>query len=284
MPSMTLTCAICDKPMQKSRTSAPQGEAAHNACKSKAHGLSGYRQGCRCETCRDAQNKACSEYSKKRTAEDGVHLSAQWRRAKRGVDPLAVVNCTLCGKALRYVRTDQVARPMHKACKDAAPQWRREGRPNPKIEAFRQRASKAAKGTTGGKRVFTAGNCGWCGEYFVKAQAKWCSVKCKDSARFAAKSQVAFKVSPKVRRSIYERDGWICQLCLLPVDETLHYLDNWAASLDHIIPQSHQLIPDHSPNALRLAHRWCNSARGDGANMVESELVTRAHAGLLLAA
>jgi len=33
MPSMTLTCRICEKPMQKSRTSKPQGEAAHNTCR-----------------------------------------------------------------------------------------------------------------------------------------------------------------------------------------------------------------------------------------------------------
>jgi 5-methylcytosine-specific restriction endonuclease McrA len=47
------------------------------------------------------------------------------------------------------------------------------------------------------------------------------------------------------------------------VDITLHYFHPLSATLDHIIPQSHMLIPDHSDRNLRLAHRSCNSARGD---------------------
>ncbi|MFC7330808.1 MULTISPECIES: HNH endonuclease [Nocardiopsidaceae] len=65
------------------------------------------------------------------------------------------------------------------------------------------------------------------------------------------------------RLAIYERDGWICQLCSEPVDPDLPYLDNWAASLDHIVCQAWTDEPDHSPENLRLAHRWCNSVRGD---------------------
>jgi hypothetical protein len=61
-------------------------------------------------------------------------------------------------------------------------------------------------------------------------------------------------------------------------------LSDYAASLDHIIPQSMQLIPDHSPSNLRLVHRWCNSARGDGTNMAKDELIARATAMHLEAA
>lgn len=283
MPSMTLTCCICNLPMQKAKTSKPQGEASHHKCRD-SHGAYGYRKGCRCDKCKAGHNASCLEYAKMRHAADGVSLSAQWRRAQRGVASLVTVECVICSKPLGYVRTDQVERPMHKACKATAPNWIRRGTPSPRVEAFNRKIERAALGTTGGKRVFTAGNCGWCGEYFIRAQAKWCSSKCKESSRFALKSIASFKISPKARIAIYERDGWTCQLCQHPVDRELHYLNAWAASLDHVIPQSHQLIPDHSPAALRLAHRWCNSARGDGTNMDESELVRRASETLGLTA
>jgi hypothetical protein len=49
-------------------------------------------------------------------------------------------------------------------------------------------------------------------------------------------------------------------------------LDDWAPSLDHIEPQSWALIPDHSPANLRLAHRWCNSVRGDLSHYTDDDL------------
>lgn len=70
-------------------------------------------------------------------------------------------------------------------------------------------------------------------------------------------------VPRSVRLEVYERDGWICQLCSGPVDPDADPLDNWAATLDHIVPRSHTLIPDHRPENLQLAHRWCNSVKGD---------------------
>lgn len=66
-----------------------------------------------------------------------------------------------------------------------------------------------------------------------------------------------------VRLAIYERDGWICQLCFEPVDPDLHFNHRMAATLDHIECQSWALVPDHRPENLRLAHRSCNSIRRD---------------------
>lgn len=71
------------------------------------------------------------------------------------------------------------------------------------------------------------------------------------------------KFSRQFRLAIYERDGWTCQLCGDPVDWTLDPFDPWAATLDHIVCQAWTDEPDHSPSNLRLAHRWCNSLRGD---------------------
>jgi len=36
-----------------------------------------------------------------------------------------------------------------------------------------------------------------------------------------------------------------------------------SATLDHLVPQSLAITPDHSANNLRIAHRRCNSARGN---------------------
>lgn len=70
-------------------------------------------------------------------------------------------------------------------------------------------------------------------------------------------------IEPKLRHQIYERDNWTCQLCNEPIDRDAHRNTNYAPSLDHIVPQSHTLIPDHSPTNLRTVHRLCNSRRGD---------------------
>lgn len=70
-------------------------------------------------------------------------------------------------------------------------------------------------------------------------------------------------VSPRVRQSIYERDGWVCQLCMTAVDRNLHPNNLMGPTLDHIVCQSWSQAPDHSPKNLRLAHRSCNSRRGN---------------------
>jgi len=114
--------------------------------------------------------------------------------------------------------------------------------------------------------ALVAGQCGYCPTYFIAAPGgRYCSDKCATNAswkrRYDRRGQ--FKVTDKLRLAIYERDGHLCQLCNGPVDIALHHHDRMSATLDHIIPQSHMLIPDHSESNLRLAHRGCNSARGD---------------------
>ena len=119
---------------------------------------------------------------------------------------------------------------------------------------------------------FTSGPCSFCGEGFTgRAGSVYCSPQCGDRAawkrRYDRKGE--FSVSTRTRLSIYERDGWLCQLCCGTVDPSEPTNNRWGHTLDHIIPQSHQLVPDHSPSNLRLAHRLCNSLRGDGTRGVE---------------
>lgn len=89
MPSMTLTCRVCNLPMQRGRTSQPQGEAAHNACRSgrestrSQHGASGYRGGCRCEECRAGQVSKMKDYADLYRKKNGIHPITAYRRAFR---------------------------------------------------------------------------------------------------------------------------------------------------------------------------------------------------------
>lgn len=118
--------------------------------------------------------------------------------------------------------------------------------------------------------VFYGGECAWCGAGFTRAAPRGSGVPetCGDACRKRlAKSRrdSRFAVPIKMRLSVYERDGFICQLCFDPVDVALPANDVWSATLDHIVCQSWTAEPDHSAANLRLAHRWCNSKRGNRA-------------------
>ena len=67
-------------------------------------------------------------------------------------------------------------------------------------------------------------------------------------------------IEPDVRLSIYDRDYWICHLCSEPVVRNAHFNDDYAPSLDHIIPRSKGGTDE--PENLATAHRICNSVRG----------------------
>lgn len=127
-------------------------------------------------------------------------------------------------------------------------------------------------------RMFVNGQCVWCGDHFTSevwgrsTPPLCCSAVCAKRRQWANKGQTSNWIVPRRRREIYERDNWTCQLCNGPVDKTLHYSHDWAASLDHIVPRSRQLVPDHSNGNLRLAHRWCNAVLGDGTYYTEHDL------------
>lgn len=73
-------------------------------------------------------------------------------------------------------------------------------------------------------------------------------------------------VNSATRLSIYERDGWTCQLCEGRVDPDAEVFAD-RASLDHIVPRSRG-GSDESSN-LRLAHVGCNARRGDRVDVLE---------------
>lgn len=60
---------------------------------------------------------------------------------------------------------------------------------------------------------------------------------------------------------VYDRDGWLCGICTLPVDPALTWPDPGSVSLDHITPVS--LGGSHTRDNTRCSHLGCNSKRGN---------------------
>lgn len=68
-------------------------------------------------------------------------------------------------------------------------------------------------------------------------------------------------ISLERRLAIYERDGWVCQICDEPIDRNADPITGGRApSLDHVRPRSLGGADDDAN--LRTAHRDCNAKRG----------------------
>lgn len=187
------------------------------------------------------------------------------------------VPCVLCGGSTGYLAGSKKS-PLSPTCnkcrRATGVRSRRSGKAISR-GAQRRRAAAKRLGVQLAPldRIFIQGNCASCRQPFTSTdlRSRFCSKEClrrgepRPPRRKAPKwpKPHGGRIPGPVRRSIYERDGWVCQLCMSPVDRKLHYLDPMAATLDHIECQSWVLIPDDTPRNLRLAHRRCNTARGD---------------------
>lgn len=115
--------------------------------------------------------------------------------------------------------------------------------------------------------TWTQGACNHCGEQFTRRSliARYCTDTCSKRAKWNRlyKDRGDFSPTPRARHTIYARDNWTCQLCFTPIDTSVHYQHPMSGTLDHIIPQSYGLKPEHTPTNLRTTHRQCNSERGN---------------------
>ena len=113
--------------------------------------------------------------------------------------------------------------------------------------------------------------CEYCGVVFgaTKRRSRYCSDECravdKNRANWKhlnarrARLRDAF-VESFDRREIFERDGWICQLCTAPIDRELRWPHPMSASLDHIIPIARD--GEHSRANSQASHLTCNVRKG----------------------
>lgn len=203
-----------------------------------------------------------------------THYNAEYRKP----NPTAEFICPACGctflkeraRASTYARLFCSA-TCHNLKRRAEAQAVVLWAPKPALHAFITKAPSPQRHTP---RTWTNGQCLACASVFTdrQGQARYCSRECgRRHTRREWKERTNRIVPRAVRAQVYKRDAGICQLCTLPVDMSLPWNDDWAASLDHIICQSWTLIPDHSPSNLRLAHRMCNSVRADGRTSVRMQ-------------
>lgn len=59
---------------------------------------------------------------------------------------------------------------------------------------------------------------------------------------------------------VFDRDGWICQICDQPIDTRARHPDPRSVSLDHIVPLSRG--GEHSRANCQTAHLICNLKKG----------------------
>ena len=96
---------------------------------------------------------------------------------------------------------------------------------------------------------------------------RFCSDEClnrffKEEYKATRKEQMRAAFVRYVRfERIYKRDKGICQICGYPVKHDKEPSDAMAATIDHIVPLSRG--GKHHPENCQLAHRICNSLKGD---------------------
>lgn len=131
--------------------------------------------------------------------------------------------------------------------------------------------------------------CPHCSQDFAPTFAgqAYCTSECQKRAR-RSRERVAGTRSSDIHRhrarkygrayerikphEIFERDGWICQLCSKRVPKTRVAPHPLSPTLDHIIPMS---LPggDHVRANVQLAHFICNSRKGDRVGTVQLALI-----------
>lgn len=114
-------------------------------------------------------------------------------------------------------------------------------------------------------RSFMAGSCPMCGTNFVAlagTNPRYCSTLCAKRAGrqlHQRRFRNAEKREPIFRLKVFQRDAWICRLCMKPVDRDAEVPDSLAPTIDHILPLA--LGGAHVYENVQTAHFICNSAK-----------------------
>lgn len=127
---------------------------------------------------------------------------------------------------------------------------------------------------TGPSVVLVAGDCTRCGKSTVVriplAVGTAFELTCSDSCskgqskdRRRARQRAAF-VEPVYRKKVFERDGWVCQICGEPVARDQKVPHPLAPTVDHTVPLAPYLGRaggEHSMANVQTAHFLCNSQK-----------------------
>lgn len=112
--------------------------------------------------------------------------------------------------------------------------------------------------------------CAVCGSFYFSSRTKYCSDECsrkamnryftdrKEIKRKQARTKQSYEITV---RSLYNRDSGICWICGGMCNINADGKSNDYPSIDHIIPVS--LGGKDEWDNVRLAHRICNSLRGN---------------------
>lgn len=116
-------------------------------------------------------------------------------------------------------------------------------------------------------------NCEMCGVEVISRSrpARWCG-DCRVNYSDWQRGRRSGGSRRRVRRfgvdrepinnmMVFERDGWICGICALPVDQTLKWPDPMSATLDHKIPLSKG--GSHTYRNVQCSHARCNIVKSD---------------------
>lgn len=81
------------------------------------------------------------------------------------------------------------------------------------------------------------------------------------------RARIAGVVSEKFDvTEVFERDGWVCGICSLPVEQDVKWPDPMSPSLDHVVPLSRG--GDHTKANTRCSHLICNVRLGNRNELV----------------
>lgn len=128
-----------------------------------------------------------------------------------------------------------------------------------------------------GAAVGTVRQCLWCSSEFApsKGTHRYCTAACRSladvdrnrdaynrrNAERRARERGARVGESFTRQQIFDRDRYICQLCLTPIDWRLTGRHPLAPSLDHIVPLNKG--GSHTWGNVWTAHFSCNASKSD---------------------
>lgn len=198
---------------------------------------------------------------------------------KRG--QFVMLRCDVCGCTMRYASSALFKRVNCKQCKDIAKQEKKQKR---EVQREAERKAKA-EAVAERKRIqeqersarMREVSCTVCGTLFTTTAPRrfTCSSECSRKRQNTLHSRKHDKRIPKNKRidridlhDLFKRDNGVCHICGkqcnwndYTVTDTTIISGNWYPSVDHIVPVS--LGGADSWNNVMLAHRICNSVRGN---------------------